>query len=233
MPETSLPIIAEGVPAGLCYTTMTADIPVIASYLRALFTGGEINTGSSTPAAENRGKPWYRTNADGTDDGWWTFYSGFWIQKYPLPTGSVIMYEGALADIPTFDGGEAGAITNITGAFWVEVTEMQARSPIHPGTLPSGTIINVGDNIGEEKHQLTIAELPAHTHQFDTTDSAQVLTKVASNRVGSINQTGSLDYAFANPPQNTGSDTAHNTIQPSRGIFFIRRTARLYRRRVA
>jgi hypothetical protein len=233
MPETSLPIVAEGVPAGLCYTNMSSDIPVIASFLRAIFSGSEINTGSSTPAAEDRGKPWFRTNSDGTDDGWWTFFSGFWVQKHPCFSGMVTMYEGALADIPTLDGGEAAAVTNITGPFWEEVTEMQARSPMHPGTLPSGTVVNVGDDIGEEKHQLTISELAEHTHPFDTSDGQLVLAQVTSGKVNDINRTGSLDYAFADPVQNTGGDVAHNTIHPVRGIFFIRRTSRLYRRRVA
>lgn len=223
------------VPAGTCFTSPAVDWPLLVSLITANLVGSisTVNSGSTTPAAADRDKPWLRTNTDGTDDGMWVFYNGFWVQKHPLPAGAVMMYEGTAADIVTFDGGEAGAITNITGAFWEEVTQMQARSPIHPGTLASGTVVNIGDNIGEEKHQLTIPELPAHTHQFDTTNGAQVLTKVSSNKVGDINQTGSLDYGFANAPQNTGGDVAHNTIHPCRAIWFIRRTARLYRRRNA
>lgn len=223
------------VPEGTCYESPAVDWPLLVSLITANLIGSlsTVNSGSSTPAAADRSKPWNRSNADGTDDGQWTFYNGFWVQKHPLPTGAVIMFEGDLADIDTFDDGEVGAITNITGPFWEEVTEMQARSPIHPGTLPSGTVINIGDDIGEEKHALTVAELPAHTHPFDTTDGAQVLAKVSSNKAGDINQTGSLDYQFADDPQNTGGDQGHNTIGPSRAIFFIRRTERLYRRRNA
>lgn len=223
------------VPEGTCYTSPAFDWPLLVSLITANLSGSldTVNTGSSTPAAEDRDKPWVRTNSDGTDDGVWAYYNGYWVQKHPLPVGAVMMYEGAEADIDTFDGGEVGAVTNITGPFWETVDEMAARSPIHPGTLPSGTLINIGTDLGEEKHQLTVAELPAHTHPFDTTNGAQVLTKVTSGKSGDINQTGSLDYSFANAPQNTGSDTAHNTIHPVRSIWFIRRTARTYRRRVA
>lgn len=233
MPETLLPIVAEGVPENLCFDNWSDAIPIMVQYMFARFEGNEINSGSSTPAAEDRGKPWHRTNSDGTDDGWWTFYNGFWIQKHPMPTGAIIMWEGAIADIDTYDGGEAGAITNITGPFWERATTLDARSPIGPGTLPSGTVLNIGDQVGEEKHVLTVAELASHTHPFATDDGQQVLAQVTSGKVNDINRTGSLDYAFADPPQNTGGDQGHNTIGPSLVVNFLRRTARLYRRRNA
>lgn len=232
MPETLLPIVESGTPAGLCRNaTLSDDIPIIAQYLRAVFDGNEINTGSSTPAAADRGKPWIRANSDGTDDGVWQFYNGFWIQKHPIPVGSVIMFEGALSDIETFDGGESGAITNITGAFWEEVTQMRARSPIHPGTLASGTIINVGDNIGEEKHVMALSEMVSHRHKLLTSqdgalggDGARILNAPESSLT---DQGSTTELEGSSPP------SGMNVIHPSRGIFLIRRTARLYRRRVA
>lgn len=234
MPGTLLPIVAEGVPDGLCFDNWSAAIPVMVQYMFARFDGNEINNTSSTPAAEDRGKPWFRTNADGTDDGWWTFYNGFWIQKHPMATGAIIMWEGAIADIDTYDGGEAGAVTNITGPFWERMTEMDAKSPMGPGTLPiSSTVLNVGDAFGEERHVQTIAELAAHTHQFSTDDGQQVLAQVTTGAVNTINRSGSLDYGFADPPQNTGSSTAFNVVHPVRVVNFLRRTARLYRRRNA
>lgn len=230
MPETLLPIVESGTPEGLCYSTLSADIPIIAQYLRAVFDGNEINSESSTPPAENRDRPWHRTNADGTDDGWWTFYNGFWIQKHPMAIGSVIMFEGTQGDIETFDGGEAGAITNITGAFWQPVTEMAARSPIHPGTLASGAVINVGDNIGQEKIVMTLANLIEHDHDITVFssgatggDGGEIFNEPdpGEERIRTTHTEGS------NPPD--GMDNMH----PSRGIWFIRRSARLYRRRVA
>lgn len=223
------------VPSGTCYTAPSTDWPYLVSLITANLSGSldTVNTGSATPDPSDRDKPWLRSNSDGSDDGIWSYYNGYWVQKHPIAVGAVLMWEGAEADIDAFDGGETAAITNITGPFWETVDEMAARSPIHPGTLASGTVVAIGADLGEERHLLTVAELPAHTHPFDTTNGAQVLTKVTSGKVNDINQTGSLDYAFANAPQNTGGDTAHNTIHPVRGIWFLRRTARIYRRRVA
>jgi hypothetical protein len=230
MPETQLPIIESGTPAGLCYTTLTNDIPLIAQYLRAVFSGSEINTGSSTPTAENRTKPWIRTNSDGTDDGIWEFYNGFWIQKHPLAAGSVILYEGASTTIDAFDGGETAAITNITGPFWEAVTAMAARSPIHPGTLASGTIINVGDNLGEEKHVMTLAELIEHSHVIKTF-SAGATGGDGGHILNEPDPASDVDHTTE--PEGDSPPDGMNVIHPVRGIFFIRRTARLYRRRAA
>lgn len=230
MAETLLPIVESGTPAGLCYTTLSADIPIIAQYLRAVFEGNEINFGSSTPPAENRDRPWIRVNSDGTDDGTWVFYNGFWVQKHPEATGSVKMFEGALGDIEAFDGGEAGAITNITGPFWEEVTEMRARSPIHPGTLPSSTVINVGDNIGQEKVVMTLANLIEHFHNVKTWTSGA--TGGDGGKILNEPDPGNESLVPSEVEGSSPPDGMDN-IQPSRGIFFIRRTARLYRRRVA
>lgn len=228
-------ILSITVPDGTCYESPAVDWPLLVSLITANLTGSlsTVNSGSATPAAADRNKPWLRSNADGSDDGQWTFYGGFWVQKHPLPTGIITLFLGALADIDAFDGGESAVVTNLAGPFWSRATEFDARSPIGPGTLPSGTVISVLDNLGEEKHVLIASELPVAAYQFDTTDGAQVLTKVNANQVGSLNQTGSLDYGFAEPPENIGGGNGHNTIGPSVGAWFIKRTARLYRRRNA
>lgn len=237
MPDTELQIVASGVPSGLCYTNLSYDLEnVIAPYLRAVFSGSEINTGSSTPAAADRSKPWARTNSDGTDDGLWAFYNGYWVQKHPDFVGKIVFAPTgtAAADIDALDGGETGVVTAITGPFWEIVTELAAKSPIGPGTLASGTVINSGDSIGEETHLLTKDEMPSHTHEFATTDSQHILVQTtAAAKLSDINRTGSLDYKYADPLESTGGDDPHNTIHPCYSLYAIRRTARLYRRRVA
>lgn len=223
------------VPEGTCYSTPETDWPLMVSLMTSNLSGSlsTVNSGSSTPSAANRDKPWLRTNADGSDDGQWTFYKGFWVQKHPIAQG-FIMYAPvgtAQAAIDALDGGETAAITDITGPFWSIVTELSAKSPISPGTLPSGTVINAGDSLGEEKHQLTQAELPSANTVFSTDDGQQVLAQVTSNAEATINRTGSLDYGFADPPSLGGSDTPHNTIHPVYALFAVQRTARIYRRR--
>lgn len=235
MADTELQIITSGVPDGLCYTNPTYDLQnIIAPYLRAVFSGSEINHGSSTPAAADRTKPWIRTNLDGTEDGTWSFYAGYWVQKHPDAVGKVILWEGAVADIATFDGGDTDPITNIAGPFWERATGFDAKSPMGPGTLPvSSTVLNVGDAIGEEKHTQTTAELATHRHAYSTSDSQQILVQQIPGKVNDIDRNGSLDYAYADPMDETGSSTPFNVVHPVRVCCFLRRTARLYRRRNA
>lgn len=237
MPDTELPITGDGTPSGLCWTNPSDDIPnIIAPNLRAIFSGNEVNVGSSTPSAADRSKPWIRTNSDGSDDGVWSYYAGYWVQKHPDFVGKIVFAPvgTAAADIDALDGGETAAITAITGPFWEIVTELSAKSIIGPGTLASGTVIAPGDSIGEEKHLLTVDEMPEHTHEFATEDSQHVLVQCASSaKLSDINRTGSLDYKHADPLQSTGGGESHNVIHPCYALYAIRRTARLYRRRVA
>lgn len=228
-------IISIDVPEGYCYESPQADWPYLVSLLTANLSGSlsPVNSGSSTPSAANRDRPWLRSNSDGSDDGQWTFYGGFWVQKHPIPQGFVMFAPTGTtaAQIDALDGGETAAVSNMTGPFWEIVTELAARSPMGPGTLPSGTIVNSGDSLGEEKHQLTLAELPEANTTLSSEDGQQILAQVTSNAVSTINRTGSLDYGFADPPAIGGSDDPHNTVHPVYAIYAIRRTARLYRRR--
>jgi len=63
----------------------------------------------------------------------------------------------------------------------------------------------LGENLGAETHQLTVAELPAHSHPIPT------YTTVGSGRVV---EGGTTDGTTANT-SNTGSDDAHPNMQPT------------------
>lgn len=231
--QTELLVQSNDIPAGLCYSTPQADYPVLASFLRAIFNGNEINFGSSTPAPADRTKPWVRVNPDGTDDGTWVFYNGYWVQKHPLATGLIMLWEGAQTDIATLDGGESAAITNITGPFWEEVTEMAAKSPMHPGTLPAGDVIAIGANFGEDRHTQSIAEIATHDHPATPSSGGRMIATGITPDDGTINRTGSLSYKEVTTTGQSGSSTPFNVVHPVRGIWFLRRTGRLYRRRNA
>jgi hypothetical protein len=219
-------IIADPLPPGFCPLSETDHQIIAATYHGEL--AGNLNTfnyGNSTPDPSNRDKPWRRLESTGFPDDWYDYAAGFWLAKHPSPPGVVIMFRGNAVDIDTFDGGEAGAITATTGPFWAKVSALDARVPIGPGTLPSTTVIAIGGTGGEEKHILTIPELPAHAHSVDipqdtATDTQQTLA---------IQGDDSTFRSFAT--SSVGSGTAHNTLPPYYGIWFIERTARLYRRR--
>ena len=77
----------------------------------------------------------------------------------------------------------------------------------------------VGETGGEKAHELTEAELAAHTHDV------QMRSKTATQNVdgGAINvpNTTLATYASAS----TGSGTAHNNLQPYTVVYRWRRTA--------
>lgn len=72
---------------------------------------------------------------------------------------------------------------------------------------------SLGGVFGEEEHQLTIAEMPAHTH--DTRGTYVHYVTVGPN--GSMENTG----AFTMTTQSAGGNAAHNTVQPSMALYWI------------
>lgn len=221
------------IPAGICYSTPQTDWPLQVSYMAAALAGtlNTHNFGNSVPSADNRDKPWIRTNSDGTPDALYVYSGGYWLSKHPSPPGLVVMYEGTEASIDTFDGGEAGAVTTIAGPFWEKVTEMAAKSPIMPGTLESGVVLAVNSNYGEEKHTMATGEMPRHAHSIQAWgagatggDGGQILNRPdpATEVEKTTGETGGIS-GEADP-------TPFSIIHPVRGIWHLRRTARLYRR---
>ena len=79
---------------------------------------------------------------------------------------------------------------------------------------------NIGTVVGEEKHALTIAEMPRHNHQFS------YKWKIAT--------VGNADWAAQNTDASglldnvigfTGNNEAHNNVQPSKIVNRWHRTA--------
>lgn len=210
------------------------------------------NFGPDTPDPSKRNRPWIRQNADGTDDGTWVFAQGFWTKKHPLPEGSIIILPTGLvvADIPTFDDGEAGAIGLLTGPMWSEVTELQARMPLGAGTLPSATVVAPGATGGEENHTLAEKEIPKHSHYLFTDElknplkAPTAISKIAKqcnfDGLGAPNSyymsaalsdtteatIGQTSAVGGDATLNPVATAPHNNLSPYFGVIFIQRTAR-------
>ena len=86
------------------------------------------------------------------------------------------------------------------------VPDFRGRALIGAGAGSGLTPRTLGDELGEENHLLTVAELAAHTHSEGTTEPipAVVVPPDGMVAVGAAGTTGS-----------TGGDTAHNNMQPS------------------
>lgn len=249
---TNAPIVFQNgsLPEGFCFTNWQTLFNTFSALLNGYLPGqyNVFNYGNTEPAAEDRGKPWFRLNADGSPDKWYVYFGGAWVSPHPVAAGAdeIRMYKGLLADLVNYDGGSAGAVSDNTGPMWEEDTDMRARFPVGPGTLPSATVIGVGDTGGEEKHSLTEAEMPPHTHLVISSEFAVgVITPDSTNFIARRRNFGaSDDYTLQAAPAGSEADagkssevggsgspaavTAHNTMPPYRGVYFIKRTARKF-----
>lgn len=249
MQNISIAITSDPVPSGFCALS-DATWQALVGLLTGLLTGDpSINVGNATPTPDRRGLPWFRLNSDGSPDGWYGFNNGLWLQRHPDAPGKIVVYDGALADIPTFDGGNANAISEIDGAFWQRLTALDARMPLQAGTLASGKVLNMGDTGGEELHILKANELPKHSHPMANADLVSPKTLLTSSNYVTVQSNfdgagASNSYYLAGSATlptlgqsgiiggkdgNDGDDLGHNNLPPYGVICFIKRTSRLYR----
>lgn len=99
-----------------------------------------------------------------------------------------------------------GTVWGAVDSTHFNIPDLRGRTLIGQGTAGSGTTFNLGDTGGEEKHQLTTAELASHAHTYTPGGVAAPMTP------------GAVPVVTPNIiPVNTGSaggDTPHNTMQP-------------------
>ena len=77
----------------------------------------------------------------------------------------------ALPDFTVFDGGDANPISDISGPMWQQANDsngnlIAAMFPIPAGTLPSGTVIQIGSNTERRGATHTVARRSATAHAF-------------------------------------------------------------------
>lgn len=227
-------ISTASVPEGYCGGTLQTVWPFLISLMQAELAGANstFNFGPTTPAPDDQDKPWFRTNADGTPDRLYVYSGGSWVAKHAIPAGAVWLYEGSEGSIPTFDGGEAGVVTATGGPMWEKVSQLDGRFPIGPGTVGS-TTIGVGDTGGTHEHTLTMENIPKHTHSIDgrpyigtgnITPVKVIIDDDYNPAVTNAQDTGSAGG------QSDGTTKVVPHLNPYRGIFFIRKTARTHYR---
>jgi len=193
---------------------------------------GGISVSASKPTDQTR--PWLQLDSMGRPVRLYWFAQGSWLSLHPLPPGSTIWWFDILPTFAVFDGGDSNPPSPTTGPMWQQAklpngTVIAAQFPLVAGTLSSGTVLAVGDVGGEEKHLLTIPELPAHHHEQMCADPAgdaigggganrRTLGSTASTFIGSGLNTGDM-----------GSDQAHNNMGPYVVGYLLQRTPqRLY-----
>lgn len=251
MSTTLLQLQPGTLPTGYCWPATPQEFLNDAFDISSAVFGGTyqvINFGSSTPAAADRDKPWLRT-VNGRIEGFYSYSNSYWLRPHSVPASSSIrmLWTGSTSELLTFDGGanEATSASTIqwTGPMWEVDSDFAAVSPMGVGTLAtSGTSVVVGTNYGNEQHTLTNAQLPTSIgvqvkksdgtvlagQQFQITgtagDNAQNGDFAGSNSGG---QASLVSFTVG------GGGEAHSILHPVRGVYFIKRTARVYIRQSA
>jgi hypothetical protein len=190
------------------------------------------NFGPTTPALNNQIYPWLDNNGF-----WWVFNGGYWTRQNPVAAGSLErrIYVGTTTDLLSYDGGDGTAYSgNIyAGAMWEVDTAFDARFPVGAGAFAaSGTVSTQGTTTstavaGEDKHTLVVGEVPSHTHQILDQYINLVQRGTADSGVFSATNR-SEGVANLLPTTSSGGGAAHNNLPPFYGVYFIKRTARVY-----
>jgi len=106
--------------------------------------------GPNQPTVEQRGRIWAKTDAStGVIVGFftWNLVVGAWTKNHwnggVVPTYERRIFVGTLTQLETYDGGEAGTVSQSTGPFWQRDTAFSDLWPLGVGTLiaaPLGTL---------------------------------------------------------------------------------------------
>lgn len=226
MAELILPVDAGQLPSGACPSSYQEMANLFAAIYTVTFPTSFTGITVSATKPSDTTQAWLQLDSFGRPTRLYYFSSGAWLSLHPQVPGFTMLWTTALPTFTSFDGGDANPLSAISGPMWEAVTDLNARFPVGAGTLPSGTVISVGGTGGEEKHALTVAELAVHGHAFSV---------IAKNNTGS--GTGAItggtdnvteDGRFDGVTANAGSGDGHNTMPPYTGVYFLRRTARMF-----
>ena len=190
------------------------------------------NFGPTTPTLNNQVYPWLDNNGN-----WWVFQGGYWSRENPVAANSSErrIFVGTSADVLSYDGGDGTVYSGnpYAGSMWAIDTNFEARFPVGAGTFAASGVVSVNGTTtstaiaGEDKHTLVTAEMPSHTHQILDQYINLVQRGTADSGVFSATNR-SEGVANLLPTTSSGGDAAHNNLPPFYGVYFIKRTARVY-----
>jgi len=244
---TLITLTAPSLPANYCPASYQKLANDIIGGTQATFNStignSFFNFGPTYPAINNRIYPWLDENGQ-----WWIYDQGFWLRKNPVTAAyERRIYVGTTTDLLSYDGGDGTATaTSTTGPMWEVDTEFEARFPVGVGAfVASGAVAVLGKTTstsiaGEDQHKLTIPELAAHTHDVaikvfghggedgdrSAADGGTTSNTVTNNTT--IFPSSTIDPDLDAKAVSVGGDIAHNNLPPFYGVYFIKRTIRVY-----
>lgn len=131
-------------PAGFCLSATSVHdlLTQIQAFLPGEFTVW--NVGPNQPTVENRTTPWHKTDPTtgiGVGDFDYSAVFGLWLKNHWINNGGSPpfnerrLFIGSLIDLETFEGGEPGTISDVTGPFWVQDTTFNNLIPVGVGAF--------------------------------------------------------------------------------------------------
>lgn len=228
----------------------------IQEFVNFIFTGtGEVQGGpwdlviqEDEPEPEDRGKVWIRLFG-GLVDRKYTYFNGQWVSRHPITPASEErrIFCGLAVDVVRYDGGDEGILGDASGAMWEIDPLFAARMPIGVGTLPlAGTVIAVNDTGGADQMAIAKANLPVDKLLVNTKVVGQAsvtsggLEPVVGSGYGSEPISGaggacdgtqsqlSDRYYTKGQTDEMGSGDKLTVMNPYIGVYFLKRTSRLY-----
>lgn len=230
----NLPITPPTLPTGFCFESwqQIANELVGGATVQFLTDGAPTQTikSSTAPAAADRDKLWFNLNDSriyfyGTSNG---LSISAWVSEHLTPPSGAErrIWVGSTGDLQTYDGGDTGIEDEASGPMWEVDTAFAALFPVGVGTFASGATVAVTGTGGEEKHTLTTAEMPAHTHTFDMEEE----TSGSGYQMPLTEDTPNNTPYATGTTSSTGGGQSHNNLPPFYGVFFIKRSSRIYYR---
>ena len=238
---TLITLTPPNLPIGYCPTNYQQLANDIISGSQANFNStignSFFNFGPTVPAINNRVYPWLDENGD-----WWIYSQGYWLRKNPVAADGPErrIFVGTTTDLLSYDGGDgtSNTATNYTGAMWEVDTEFSARFPVGVGQFAASGAVAVKGKVtstavaGEDQHTLVTGEIPAHLHTLDSDGKPAVFWDAFVQEAGGdSNPSYSFNGGVPKTASTTGSvggGAAHNNLPPFYGVYFIKRTTRVY-----
>lgn len=239
----TLPVNAGTLPGGVCPATLQDLLNLFSANQSVTFPSTFSGVTASPTKPTDTTQVWLQLDTLGRPVRVYYFAQGAWLSMHNLPPGFILIYPYAAPDFTTFDGGDANALSAISGPMWQLPVDLsgnpilRAQFPLGAGTLPSGTVIAVTNTGGEEKHVLTVPEMPPHGHALvprtfsyaggpAPAEDIQPTASDPNRAPDSINTKNTGGDPTTNPPNIAAA--GHNTLPPFYGVNFLQRTNRLF-----
>lgn len=224
---TNLTPTTTPLPEGICETITSEQSRLDAFAAHMVVTIPNSLTGvvvSTTPPADTS-VVWMKVDQNAKPVRLYKHW-GRWLSQHPLPPGFIMLWTDALPNLNTFDGGEAGDVFESAGPMWELVANSSARFPLGVGTLPSTASVAANATAGAETVILDKEQLPVHSHTI--TSEAGCDINQTSNRTLAGTDGDAGEFQGSMSTGETGSGNPVNIMPPWFGVYFLRRTNRVF-----